>query len=100
MSAQDKKRLPDIVDKLGQDAIAGKFLKENSKKFKTMLEFVEHSIKSHSDDVIDICNAMIEAMKLTDKDEGNFTIGYILGYEYGKFRTEKLNAQHRNNLQK
>ena len=89
-----------MVDKLRQDAIAAKFIRENYKKFKTILEFIEHSIKSHNDDVIAICSCMIEAMKLTGKNKDYFTIGYILGYEYSKHRTEALNALNRNHLQK
>ena len=100
MSAQDKKRLPDIVDKLREIDIAKDFLNENYGKFKTIVEFAEDKVNHHNDDIIAIFSAMAEALKLENKTKGYFQLGYVIGYEYGKYRTEKLNALNRNNIQK
>ena len=100
MSAQDKKRLPDIVDKLREKAIAEKFLEENGKKFKTILEFLRHSSKTHSDDIRDIFSTMATTLKLTGRDKDCFLTGYVLGYEYSKFRIEALDAINRDHIPK
>ena len=96
MGAQDKKRLPDIVDKLREIDIGNAFLEENRVKYNTILDFFDAKLKTLDNDVFSVLIAFLKAMGIKDIVARAFNSGYILGYEYGKYRTEKLNAQNKN----
>ena len=51
-------------------------------------------------DLIHLMIKVIEDGPVQIDDKRSFAAGVILGYEYSKYKIEKLNALNRNNLQK
>ena len=91
MSVANNKKVPNID-------IAEAFATEQRDKYETISKSLEAIIENLDEDAGALCYTIANTLELKEKVLHAFNSGYILGYEYGKYRTEKLNAQHRDNL--